>query len=28
VKSGDKSLRRYAVEESHRYFREAFDLLT
>ncbi len=28
VKSGDKSLRRYAVAESHRYFREAFDLLT
>ena len=28
VKSGDKSLRRYAVEESHQYFREAFELLT
>jgi len=28
VKSGEKSLRRYAVEESHQYFREAFELLT
>jgi class 3 adenylate cyclase/tetratricopeptide (TPR) repeat protein len=27
VKSGEKSLRRYAVEESHQYFKEAFDLL-
>jgi len=28
VKSGEKSLGRYAVEESHQYFKEAFDLLT
>jgi len=28
VKSGEKSLARYAVEESHQYFKEAFDLLT
>ena len=28
VKSGEKSLKRYAVEESHQYFKEAFDLLT
>ena len=28
VKSGEKSLRRYAVEESHQYFREAYQLLT
>ena len=28
VKSGEKSLKRYAVEESHQYFEEAFDLLT
>ena len=28
MKSGEKSLRRYAVEESHRYYNEAFDLLT
>ncbi len=28
VKSGEKSLNRYAVEEGHRYFKEAFDLLT
>ena len=28
IKSGEKSLRRYAVEESHQYFKEAFDLLT
>ncbi len=27
VKSGEKSLKRYAVEESHQYFREAFELL-
>jgi tetratricopeptide (TPR) repeat protein len=27
VKSGEKSLKRYAVEESHQYFNEAFDLL-
>ena len=27
IKSGEKSLGRYAVEESHRYFKEAFDLL-
>jgi len=27
VKSGEKSLKRYAVEESHQYFKEAFDLL-
>ena len=28
IKSGEKSLKRYAVEESHRYFQEAFQLLT
>lgn len=28
MKSGEKSLGRYAVEESHQYFKEAFDLLT
>jgi class 3 adenylate cyclase/tetratricopeptide (TPR) repeat protein len=28
MKSGEKSLKRYAVEESHRYYQEAFDLLT
>jgi tetratricopeptide (TPR) repeat protein len=28
IKSGEKSLRRYAVEESHQYFKEAFDLLS
>lgn len=28
VKSGEKSLRRYAIEESHQYFREAYQLLT
>jgi class 3 adenylate cyclase/tetratricopeptide (TPR) repeat protein len=28
IKSGEKSLKRYAVEESHQYFEEAFDLLT
>jgi|WetSurMetagenome_2_1015567.scaffolds.fasta_scaffold05743_2 class 3 adenylate cyclase/tetratricopeptide (TPR) repeat protein len=28
VKSGEKSQKRYAVEESHHYFKEAFDLLT
>ncbi len=28
VKSGEKSLRRYAVEESHQYFRDAYQLLT
>ncbi|UCF82916.1 MAG: AAA family ATPase [Desulfobacteraceae bacterium] len=27
MKSGDKSLKRYAVEESHQYYAEAFDLL-
>jgi tetratricopeptide (TPR) repeat protein len=27
MKSGEKSLKRYAVEESHQYYREAFDLL-
>ena len=27
VKSGEKSLGRYSVEESHQYFKEAFDLL-
>jgi len=27
MKSGEKSLGRYAVEESHKYFKEAFDLL-
>ena len=28
IKAGEKSLGRYAVEESHQYFKEAFDLLT
>ncbi len=28
AKAGEKSLARYAVEESHQYFREAFELLT
>jgi class 3 adenylate cyclase/tetratricopeptide (TPR) repeat protein len=28
VKSGEKSLQRYAVEESHQYFQEAFELLS
>jgi tetratricopeptide (TPR) repeat protein len=28
MKSGEKSLKRYAVEESHQYYKEAFDLLT
>lgn len=28
TKAGEKSLARYAVEESHQYFREAFELLT
>ncbi len=28
MKSGEKSLKRYSVEESHRYYEEAFDLLT
>jgi class 3 adenylate cyclase/tetratricopeptide (TPR) repeat protein len=27
MKSGEKSLRRYAVEESHQYYTQAFDLL-
>jgi len=27
IKSGEKNLGRYAVEESHQYFKEAFDLL-
>jgi tetratricopeptide (TPR) repeat protein len=27
MKSGEKSLRRFAVEESHQYYREAYDLL-
>lgn len=27
IKSGEKSLGRYSVEESHQYFKEAFDLL-
>jgi class 3 adenylate cyclase/tetratricopeptide (TPR) repeat protein len=27
IKSGEKSLDRYALEEAHQYFREAFDLL-
>jgi class 3 adenylate cyclase/tetratricopeptide (TPR) repeat protein len=27
-KSGEKSMKRYAVEESHQYYKEAFDLLT
>ena len=28
TKAGDKSLRRYAVEESHRYFKDAFDVIS
>jgi class 3 adenylate cyclase/tetratricopeptide (TPR) repeat protein len=28
TKSGDKSLKRYAVEESHQYYKEAFGILT
>jgi len=28
VRSGEKSLARYAVEEAHQYFKEAFDLLS
>ncbi|MBU4426475.1 MAG: AAA family ATPase, partial [Proteobacteria bacterium] len=28
IKSGEKSLKRYAVDESHHYFKEAFDLLS
>jgi tetratricopeptide (TPR) repeat protein len=28
IKSGDKCLKRYAVEESHHHFKEAFDLLS
>ena len=28
IKSGEKSLNRYAVEESHQYYREAFELLS
>ena len=28
VKSGEKSLARYAVEEAHQYFQKAFDILT
>jgi class 3 adenylate cyclase/tetratricopeptide (TPR) repeat protein len=28
VRSGEKSWRRYALDESHQYFREAFDLLS
>jgi class 3 adenylate cyclase/tetratricopeptide (TPR) repeat protein len=28
VKSGEKSLARYAVEEAHQYFKEAFDILS
>jgi class 3 adenylate cyclase/tetratricopeptide (TPR) repeat protein len=28
VRSGGKSLKRYAVEESHQYYKEAFDLLS
>jgi tetratricopeptide (TPR) repeat protein len=28
VKSGEKSLARYAVEEAHQYFRQAFDILS
>ena len=27
IKSGEKSLRRYALEESHRYFGDAYDML-
>jgi class 3 adenylate cyclase/tetratricopeptide (TPR) repeat protein len=28
MKSGEKNLKRYAVEESHQYYKEAFDLLS
>jgi len=28
TKAGEKSIKRYAVEESHQYFREAFDILS
>ncbi|MGM0663145.1 MAG: adenylate/guanylate cyclase domain-containing protein [Thermodesulfobacteriota bacterium] len=28
IKSAEKSLKRYAVEESHQYFKEAFDVLS
>ncbi len=28
MKSGERSLKRYAVEESHQYYKEAFDLLS
>ncbi len=28
MKAGEKSLKRYAVEEAHRYYQEAFDLLS
>jgi tetratricopeptide (TPR) repeat protein len=28
MKSGEKSLRRYAVEESHQYYKEAYELLS
>jgi tetratricopeptide (TPR) repeat protein len=28
VKSGEKSLARYAVQEAHRYFKKAYDILT
>jgi class 3 adenylate cyclase/tetratricopeptide (TPR) repeat protein len=28
MKSGDKSLRRYAIEESHQYFKDAFNILS
>jgi len=28
IKSGEKNLKRYAVEESHHHFKEAFDLLS
>jgi len=27
MKSGEKTLKRYAVEESHQYYKEAFDIL-
>ena len=28
MKSGEKSIKRYAVEESHQYYKEAFEILT
>jgi class 3 adenylate cyclase len=28
MKSGEKSLKRYAVEESHRYFKQAYDIIS